>query len=349
MRKEHDVEEITIKDIARFCNVGVSTVSRAINNHPDINPETKKMIMDTIRRHGYIPNNSARNLKRTDGKCIAVLVKGITNPFFADAIQIIEDEIKRKKYSMVIRHVESNEDEVDVALELVKEKRLAGIIFLGGYFSHSDEKLRKLHIPFILSTVGCAPDGMHHDNYSSLSVDDEKEGYRMTDYLIRQGHTRIAILAARPNDASIGKMRLNGYKRALKDHGIRVDETLICHMPEEIKSYSMESGYVMTRKLMDSGKEFTAIFALSDTMAVGACRAISEEGKNVPRDYSVAGFDGIELCSYYNPTLTTIRQPVQDIAEESVKLLFDILAGRSGHQHKIFPGVLLEQESTRKL
>lgn len=248
MRKEHDVEEITIKDIARFCNVGVSTVSRAINNHPDINPETKKMIMDTIRRHGYIPNNSARNLKRTDGKCIAVLVKGITNPFFADAIQIIEDEIKRKKYSMVIRHVESNEDEVDVALELVKEKRLAGIIFLGGYFSHSDEKLRKLHIPFILSTVGCAPDGMHHDNYSSLSVDDEKEGYRMTDYLIRQGHTRIAILAARPNDASIGKMRLNGYKRALKDHGIRVDETLICHMPEEIKSYSMESGYVMTRK-----------------------------------------------------------------------------------------------------
>ena len=198
-------------------------------------------------------------------------------PFFADAIQIIEDEIKRKKYSMVIRHVESNEDEVDVALELVKEKRLAGIIFLGGYFSHSDEKLRKLHIPFILSTVGCAPDGMHHDNYSSLSVDDEKEGYRMTDYLIRQGHTRIAILAARPNDASIGKMRLNGYKRALKDHGIRVDETLICHMPEEIKSYSMESGYVMTRKLMDSGKEFTAIFALSDTMAVGACRAIFEE------------------------------------------------------------------------
>lgn len=134
MRKEHDVEEITIKDIARFCNVGVSTVSRAINNHPDINPETKKMIMDTIRRHGYIPNNSARNLKRTDGKCIAVLVKGITNPFFADAIQIIEDEIKRKKYSMVIRHVESNEDEVDVALELVEGKKAGRDYFPGRVF-----------------------------------------------------------------------------------------------------------------------------------------------------------------------------------------------------------------------
>ena len=76
MRIEEDVEEITIKDIARICKVGVSTVSRAINNHPDINPETKKMIMDTIQKYGYIPNNSARNLKRTDGKCVAVLVKG---------------------------------------------------------------------------------------------------------------------------------------------------------------------------------------------------------------------------------------------------------------------------------
>lgn len=92
----------------------------------------------------------------------------------------------------------------------------------------------------------------------------------------------------------------------------------------------MESGYVLTRELLDSGKEFTAIFALSDTMAVGACRAIVEAGKRVPEDYSVAGFDGIELCSYYNPTLTTIRQPIQHIAEASVKLLFDILAGRSG-------------------
>ena len=348
MRIEEDVEEITIKDIARICKVGVSTVSRAINNHPDINPETKKMIMDTIQKYGYIPNNSARNLKRTDGKCVAVLVKGITNPFFADAIQIMEDEIKKKKYSMVIRHVEFNEDEVDVALELVKEKRLAGIIFLGGYFSHSEEKLHKLRIPFILSTVGCAPDGMHHDNYSSLSVDDEKEGYRMTDFLIRQGHEKIAILAAQPNDASIGRMRLNGYRKALKDHGIKPDEELIRHMRPEIKSYSMESGYVLTRELLDSGKEFTAIFALSDTMAVGACRAIVEAGQRVPEDYSVAGFDGIELCSYYNPTLTTIRQPIQHIAEASVKLLFDILAGRSGHQHKVFAGELLEQESTAK-
>lgn len=216
-QENRELEEITIKDIARMCGVGVSTVSRAINNHPDINPETKQKVMDIIQKYGYIPNNSARYLKRTDGKCIAVLVKGLTNPFFAGAIKVMEDEIKKKKYSMVIRHVESDEDEVDVALELVKEKRLAGLIFLGGHFVHSEEKLSKLRIPFILSTVGEGPDGIQHDNYSTLSVDDEKEGYRMTDYLIRLGHRKIAVLAAGKEDVSIGRMRLMGYLRALRE------------------------------------------------------------------------------------------------------------------------------------
>ena len=116
--------EITIKDIAKECGVGISTVSRALKNHPDINPDTRKKIMEVIEKTGFIPNNSARNLKRTDAKCIAVLVKGITNPFFSNMIQIIEEETQRSKYALVLRHVEPHEDEVDVALELEKEKRL---------------------------------------------------------------------------------------------------------------------------------------------------------------------------------------------------------------------------------
>ncbi len=108
--------EITIKDIAKKCGVGVSTVSRALNNHPDINPETRSMILGVIEETGFIPNNSARNLKRTDAKCIAVLVKGITNPFFSNMIRIIEEETQRNKYALVLRHVEAQEDEMDVAL-----------------------------------------------------------------------------------------------------------------------------------------------------------------------------------------------------------------------------------------
>ena len=100
------MEQITIKEVAKLCGVGVSTVSRAINNHPDINEATKEMILETIRKYNYVPNNSARNLKRSDSNTIAVLIKGITNPFFSDMIKVFEQEIKRKKYTFVLQHVE---------------------------------------------------------------------------------------------------------------------------------------------------------------------------------------------------------------------------------------------------
>lgn len=340
------MEEITIKDVARMCGVGVSTVSRAINNHPDINPETKEMIMSVIQEKGYIPNNSARNLKRTDAKCIAVLVKGITNPFFSSMIGMIETEIKRKKYSLVLRHVEFNEDEVDVALELIKEKRLRGIVFLGGYFSHSEEKLKKLQVPFILSTVGCPPGNMSRKRYSSISVDDEKEAYRMTEFLIQKGHKDIAILSAEREDASIGKLRLEGYKKALIDNHIPVREKLIRAMKPEIESYSMENGYAVMQELLSEQIPCTAVFAISDMIAMGACRAIWESGKRIPEDYAVAGFDGVELGRFYIPSITTVRQPVEKLAKATAALLFEVIAGREVNQHQVFEAELLVREST---
>ena len=176
------MSEITIKDIAKLCGVGVSTVSRALNNHPDINPETKEMILQVIKENGFVPNNSARNLKRVEANSVAVLVKGITNPFFTDMIEVIEAEIEKRGYSMVLHHVESREDEVDVALELVKEKRLRGIIFLGGEFAHSEEKLRLLSVPFVFSTAGTQPEKLNEKIYSSISVDDKTESSKVIRY-----------------------------------------------------------------------------------------------------------------------------------------------------------------------
>lgn len=340
--------EITIKDIAEKCGVGIGTVSRAINNHPNINSETRERVLAVIKEMGYIPNNSARNLKRTDARSIAVLVKGMTNPFFSSMIKVMEAAIKKKKYSLVLLHVDFNEDEVDVALELIKEKRLRGIIFLGGHFSHSEEKLKKLQVPFILSTVGCSPENMSRDLYSSISVDDEKESSRIVQYLIDKGHRDIAILCAEEEDASVGKLRLDGYKKTLEQNGILVRDELICSMDCSIEYYSMENGYQVTKELLASGKKFSAIFAISDILAIGACRAIFESGKKVPEDYAVAGFDGIELGRFYTPTITTVRQPAEKLAEATVNLLFEIIAGRKTHQHLIYDGELLERESTKK-
>lgn len=343
------MEEITIKDIAKLCGVGVSTVSRAINNHPDINPDTKRMVMEIIKKYDYVPNNSARNLKRTEANTIAVLVKGMTNPFFNTMIKVIEKYIKKQKYSMVLHHVEFNEDEVDVAIELIKEKRLRGIIFLGGYFVHSEEKMAKIQVPFVLSTVGCPPENISRQNYSSIAVDDEKESYRMTEYLIQSGHRDIVILAAETEDASIGRLRLQGYRNALNTYQIPFREELVRHMRSDIEAYSMENGYLVTKELLESDIHFTAIFAISDVIAIGACKAITDFGKSVPLDYSVAGFDGIDLGNYYNPSITTIKQPVEEMATQTVKLLFSIIEDHKCHEHQIFQAELLVRDSTRKL
>lgn len=338
--------EITIKDIAKHCGVGVSTVSRAINNHPDINPETKQKIMEVIKKTGFVPNNSARNLKRTDAKSIAVLVKGITNPLFSDMIKVIEEETQRKNYSLVLKHVEYDQDEVDVALELVKEKRLRGIIFLGGYFLHSEEKLSNLNVPYIFSTIGTAvPENISRALYSSVAVDDRKESYVMTSYLLDLGHKDIAIISAESEINSIGQLRLEGYQEALRERHILYREELVRRVVEDVEHFSMENGYLTTKKLLASGEKFTAVFATADILAVGACRALLEAGLRIPEDVSVVGFDGIDLGKYYNPAITTMRQPVKEMAATTVKLLFDIIAGRKTYEHIVFPARLEVRES----
>ena len=341
--------EPTIKDIAKLCGVGVSTVSRAINNHPDINPETKAKILETIKEYGYVPNNSARNLKRVDAKAIAVLVKGITNPFFSNMIKVIEEECKRKKYSMELQHIETDEDEVEVAQKVVKEKRLRGIIFLGGRFSHSEDKLKKLNVPFVFSTAGTVPENISKHHYSSIGVDDRKEAAKVIDYLIGLGHTKIALIATETEAKSIGQLRMQGYFDALSRHNIPVNYRLIYQTREDIDHFSMENGYQTAQRLLASGEPFTAVFAMSDTLAIGASRALSEAGLRIPDDVSLVGYDGIEVGDYMTPKLTTIRQPIEDMAKATTKLLFDIISGKKEHQHLAYDAELLEKESTKAL
>lgn len=342
------MESITIKDVAKICGVGVSTVSRAINNHPDINPETKKLILETAKKYNYVPNNSARNLKRVDAKAIAVLVKGITNPFFSKMIKIMEKEIQDKKYTLILHHVEDEVDEVDVALELIKEKRLRGIIFLGGYFSHTEEKLRQISVPFVLSTIS-GTNQIPREIYSSVCVDDFEESYKMTKYLCELGHKRIMHITAHKGDQSIGRLRLNGYKKAIEDCGLKVDDDLIVRMDPKYELYSMKNGFEVTKQFLKKKIDFTAVFAISDQLAIGSARAIINAGYKIPDDISIAGFDGIEMGKYYNPTITSLKQPVDKIAKESIQTLFEAINETIKHEHKTFRGELIVGESTKAI
>lgn len=339
-RKGKNMAKITIKDIARRCNVGVSTVSRALNNHPDINMETKEMIMGVIKELNYIPNNSARFLGTAHANAIAVLVKGIGNTFFSDLISVLESECKAMKYSCIIQYVEEDENEFDAAIRIAKEKRLKGIIFLGGSFAQPKDKMKQLEIPYVLSTVHSLD-----ENLSSVSVDDEEESFKMTEYLIKLGHKRIAIITGPVEETSISKLRLMGYQRALDEYGIDFDDNLVCFMDIHDDCYSFESGYKLTNKLLDR-TDFTALYGASDALAIGACRALKERGLSVPDDCSVAGFDGIEIGKFYIPSITTIVQPVEKIAKASTRLLFDMIEGEEKPHQILFKGELLIGEST---
>ncbi len=343
------METTTIKDIARICGVAVSTVSRAINNHPDINEVTKTLIMQTIKEYNYIPNNSARNLKRSESNTIAVLIKGISNPFFSNMLKVFENDIQKKKYSFLLHRVEEHEDEVDVALLLEKEKRLKGIVFLGGYFYKSEDKLKQLKVPFILSTGGIS-EKICKENYSYVMVDDFSESYKMVDYLCKLGHKKIATISAPPCDESIGKLRLEGYKKALLDNHITFDPELVRYITDDtMDTFSMIYGYKVTKELLKSGTECTAIFAISDSMAVGCCKAIFEEGKKIPDDYSVAGFDGMDISYFYHPSITTIRQPVEAMAKETIRILFNVIENKTLMDGKVFSADLVIGQSTKTI
>ena len=340
---------ITIKDIAKMCGCGVSTVSRAINNHPDINEETRKKIMSVVKEYNFIPNNSARNLKITESKTIAILIKGIANPFFMRMIKIMENDIHNRKYSLIIQHVDFNQDEVEVAIELEKEKKLKGIIFLGGYFNHTKEKLDAITVPFIISTVNMTE--QYSGNYSSIAVDDVKESYIIVDYLIKLGHKKILLISASAEDESIGKLRKVGYENALKDNGIEIDDSLIVPMSEDADAYSMKAGFITMERALNKKLDFTAVYAVSDAVAIGACRALIDAGMKIPEDVSVAGFDGIDNAKYYSPRITTIRQPFEEMAIETTELLFKYIDGIKDSDktsQKLFDGELVIGESTSK-
>lgn len=359
-------KKLTIKDIARLSGISVSTVSRAINNHYDISPETKQRVQDVIEKYGYVPNNSARNLKLNDAHNVAVLVKGITNSFFTSMIKIFERECAQNDYSLVLEHVEENQNETEVAAVLEKEKRLNGLVFLGGNPMKSSDKLKRLEAPYVFCSVAIA-DPREMARYAYVSIDDKKEAEKITDYLIESGHKRIAILSAYDQDDSIGALRLDGYLNSLKKHGILADPKLICRPISASRTYTYENGYRTTMDLIHSGTPFDAVFCISDSIAIGSLRALKDAGIKVPEQVSVVGFDGLSIGQYLTPSLTTLKQPVDEMAEASMQALFSMMkerereeaASRSGKRAPvpepealkqyqfIFSGELEQRESCR--
>lgn len=338
-------KNMNIKDIAKIAGVGVTTVSRVINDHPDVKKETREQILKIIEKFNYIPNNSARNLKLSATKTIGVLVKGIYNPFFSRIVRVIEMEIAKYDYAMILHYNPKDciSSDTNVATELIKEKRLSGLICLGGnYDIGEDHQIETLETPIVLCSA-IASGTAQKDVISTVGIDDNESAYRAVMKLIELGHKNIGMIRIKDDDCSGSKIRYEGYKRALHDSNIKFNSEYI-----GVGDYSYESGHLAMTQLLDKDVDVTAIFVATDMMAIGATRAILERGLRVPEDISVLGFDGIEFTEYFMPSISTIEQPVGLLGEKSVEILLDMINGGK-NTHCILDTTFISRESLKKV
>jgi len=338
---------VNIKDIAKLSGVGISTVSRVINNTGSVSEATQKKVMDVVSAYNYIPNNSARNLKIAQSKNIALLVKGITNPFFNKMIRVIEQGVALRGYPLMIQNVDVTDNELDIAIREAQDRNLCGVIIMGGTYTYSEERFRQLSIPCVLVTVS-AGEEVDTALYSSVRIDDEQEAYRVTSYLISQGHRRIGFLYRTPSEtATPNVLRYNGYLRALQEHCVPFDPNLVA-TNRTIEASGYNVGFQLMKQLYTKNRDMTAVFAFADILAIGAAKAVFSMGFSIPEDVSIVGFDGIEMAEYYHPSLDTVFQPATEMALSSIEILFDMMQGGKS-QHIVYDSMLLKRGSSRRI
>lgn len=336
-------KQLTIKDIAKYCGVGVSTVSRAINDDDGISDETKARVLEVVRKFHYVPNNAARNIRISESNTIALLVRGIDNIFFQSMFDQFQDELLKAGFDFWLHSVDEHTSIAKAAVGLAKEKRLKGAIILGGRMENPEQELEQLSVPYVLCTVAHSMDSPV-PKVNSVAIDDEAESYNAVKYLIGKGHRRIAIVTGHKDDLAVGGQRLSGYKKALTETGIPIDEDLIGYMMTDITEFTPENGYAVTKELLQR-TDFTALYCISDMTAFGAYKAISEAGLRIPEDLSVLGFDGISLGKFMTPSLTSVVQPREQLVKSSVELLKKSINGAKKTKQLIYPAHLVERDS----
>ena len=320
---------MTIRDIAERCGVSVSTVSRVLNDHPDVSETVRKRVLDVVRESHYVPNNSARDLVRAQSDSIGLVVRGVGNPFFTGLIRAIEEAVDQAGYTLVLHQIRSGEDELLAGASLARSKKLRGLVLLGGCFDYTPEQTAALDIPFVCCTYTNSFGTLERNAYSSVSIDDQKEAYRAVSALTERGHRKIGVLLDSIHDHSIAELRYRGYCQALADSGIPLDQELV----EETGDFEMAAAYEGCRRLIRRRSDLTALFVIADSMAVAAMKALQDEGRRIPEGCSVIAIDGIDISAYTVPTLTTLIQPQAEMGREAVRILLDMVEGRAGNRH----------------
>lgn len=332
---------VTIKDIARESGYSVSTVSRVLNNRNDVSPDARKRIEEVVAKFNFVPNNNAKHLKQNNSKAIGVLVKGISNMLFASIVEEIQRMIEKTEYTLVVSYLDEDADEVEQAILLCRERKPLGLLFLGGNPEYFHREFSGVDVPCVLVTNRA--NEMHFENLSSVATDDIAAARCAVDQLFVARHRRIGILGGDFDKSYTSHQRFLGCEQSFSEHGAVLD---VEHCYEKAR-FSFGSACRAMKRLIGKFPDVTAVFAMSDVMAIGAIRALRDLGYRVPEDVSVIGFDGTSLAEYYNPKLATIKQQHQTLANRSIEILFGQIELKKEPIHEIVPFEFVNGESIR--
>jgi LacI family transcriptional regulator len=324
-------------DIARAAGVSQATVSRVLNDDPRVAEPTRLRVLEVITRLGYTPNAVARGLVTSQTNLVGVVVADIMNPFYPELLEAISAQLVQHGLRMVFSNAARQPEEVYA--RLLMEQRVDGIIFTAAHVkSNTVRTLASQRFPVVL--VNRSVDGAKCD----LVVGDNATGSKAAaDHLLELGHKRIGVLLGYP-ESSTSRDRMAAFSKAIEDGGLEVDQSLV-----RVGQYDYEEAYRQTRQLLDIARRPTALFCLNDAMALAALNAARAAGVAVPDDLSIVGFDDIRMAAWEAFQLTTVRQPLTEMARASVDLLAERIASPDKAVRKmVFPSLLIRRQTTAR-
>jgi LacI family transcriptional regulator len=316
---------VTIKDIAKLANVSHTTVSRALNDSPLINQETKEKIQQLANHLNYTPNYNAKSLvldrSYNLGLFFSTLHTGTSAGFLYEAIKGVNDVIQ-DRYNLIVRGIDDYK-----SFHKVNRKSYDGIIVMSQSSTDQSfiEYAAEREIPLIVLNRQ-----IEHVQVMNLVPDDHRGAYRIVEYLIGQGHRQIAIIEGKENFKST-QARRDGYAEAMEHYQVPIQEDF-----REQGNYDLESGYTAMTRLLKLDVRPTAVFCCNDDMALGAIKAITEKHLSVPDDISIVGFDDLIFSAFMTPALTTVRRPIEEISREGAARLLSFIETKQIEKETIF-------------
>jgi DNA-binding LacI/PurR family transcriptional regulator len=315
--------KITIYDVAERAGVSISTVSKVMNDQ-QVGKKSKQKVLSAMEELNYKPSVLASALTGKRTSTIGFLLPDIANPFVAEIARQVEDRAHEQGYNLVICSTDLKSEKEERYVSLLRQKSVDGFIFAGGFRNKIVvEELLRDDVPIIFLAAESHP----NLSVNTVTVDNYVGGYEIASHLISLAHTRIAVIA---EDATSSRARIRGYKQALEDHGIEIQEDLI-----RISNSSVEHAINLAKELLDIPNPPTAIIGSNDLLAIGALIGAREKNLTIPNDISITGFDNTLLSKSSDPTLTTVDQPTQSMCSQAVDILIEEIEGKRKDRQKI--------------